>query len=48
MLAFHISGRLLDELRTAQAIANLRSLEVAVEEADQQWGVYTRDVTRGT
>lgn len=46
MLAFHISGRLVEALEKAQGIANLRSLEVAVEEADQQWGVYTREVAR--
>lgn len=46
MLAFHISRRLMQELERAQGIGKLRSLEVAVEEADQQWGVYTREVAR--
>jgi len=44
MLAFHVSERLVQELDRLPGTASLRSLEVAVEEADQQWGIYTREV----
>lgn len=44
MLARHISDRLLDELGKAEALGNLRLLEVAVEEADRQWGICRREV----
>lgn len=44
MLARHISDRLLESLRAQDALGNLQQLEVAVEEADQQWGVCTRDI----
>lgn len=44
MLAFHISNRLFDTLRSENALGNLTTLEVAVEEADAQWGICTRDV----
>lgn len=44
MLASHISDRLLDELARHDALGNLRWLEVGVEEADDQWGVCSRDV----
>jgi 6-pyruvoyltetrahydropterin/6-carboxytetrahydropterin synthase len=39
MLARHIGDRLLVELKQRDALANLDSLEVAVEEADSQWGI---------
>lgn len=42
MLAFHISERLVEELSGRAAMGNLRSLEVAVEEADNQWGIHLR------
>ncbi|MCB1786345.1 MAG: 6-carboxytetrahydropterin synthase [Chromatiaceae bacterium] len=42
MLARHISDRLLTELRANEALGNLNFLEVAVEEADNQWGVCGR------
>jgi len=44
MLARHISDRVLDRLRQHHALGNLDSLEVAVEEADRQWGMYMRQV----
>ena len=44
MLARHISDRLLDELGKADALGNLSQLEVAVEEADRQWGICRREV----
>ncbi len=47
MLAKHISNRLLDELRQRRALGNLTSLEVAVEEADNQWGVCRRTISHG-
>jgi 6-pyruvoyltetrahydropterin/6-carboxytetrahydropterin synthase len=42
MLAFHIGERLVEALTERDALANLRTLEVAVEEADHQWGVHLR------
>jgi 6-pyruvoyltetrahydropterin/6-carboxytetrahydropterin synthase len=42
MLAYHIGERLVQELEGAAALGNLRSLEVAVEEADNQWGIHLR------
>jgi 6-pyruvoyltetrahydropterin/6-carboxytetrahydropterin synthase len=47
MLAFHIGERLARELQDHEAADNLGSLEVAVEEADNQWGIHTRDFERG-
>jgi 6-pyruvoyltetrahydropterin/6-carboxytetrahydropterin synthase len=44
MLARHISDRMVAELDRHTAIGNLRQLEVAVEEADRQWGVYCREL----
>lgn len=44
MLARHISDRLLTELRERDALGNLLYLEVAVEEADDQWGICARDI----
>lgn len=44
MLAHHISNRLVDELRRHDALGNLSVLEVAVEEADRQWGIYVRQI----
>ncbi len=46
MLAAHVANRLLEELATAEALANLHTLEVAVEEADDQWGVCIRELKR--
>jgi len=46
MLAFHIGNRLMEELRRAGAAANLASLQVAVEEADNQWGIHVRSFDR--
>lgn len=46
MLARHIGDRLIDELKQRDALGNLHSLEVAVEEADQQWGICRREVGR--
>ena len=42
MLALHISNRLVEALGAQDALANLHSLEVAVEEADNQWGIHRR------
>ncbi|WP_321527962.1 6-carboxytetrahydropterin synthase [Sedimenticola selenatireducens] len=44
MLAYHISNRLIDALHAHQGLGNLQTLEVAVEEADQQWGIYQREI----
>lgn len=44
MLALHISNRLIETLRAQQGLGHLQTLEVAVEEADQQWGVYQADI----
>ena len=46
MLARHFSDRLLAELADRDALGNLRRLEVAVEEADRQWGICRREVGR--
>ncbi|MGB5832128.1 MAG: 6-carboxytetrahydropterin synthase [Thiohalocapsa sp.] len=43
MLALHVSNRIVDKLNSHQALGNLRSLEVAVEEADNQWGIHLQD-----
>lgn len=42
MLAWHISERLLASLQQQGAAANVGELEIAVEEADCQWGVCRR------
>lgn len=39
MLAWYIGQELLKRLRQENALANIDSIEVAVEEADRQWGV---------
>ena len=44
MLARHVSDRLLAELRERRALGNLQHLEVAIEEADNQWGICARDI----
>lgn len=44
MLARHISDRLLETLQARDALGNLQRFEVAVEEADNQWGVCVRDI----
>lgn len=40
MLAFYICSELLEALQRHNAAGNIRELEVAVEEADRQWGIY--------
>lgn len=47
MLAWHISEELLQALRPRGLLGNLTELEVAVEEADRQWGICRRSVERG-
>lgn len=47
MLARHISDGLVDALERRAALGNLHRLEVAVEEADRQWGVYCREFGSG-
>lgn len=42
MLAWYISERLLETLRQQGAATNVGELEIAVEEADHQWGVCRR------
>ena len=44
MLAWHLSERLIPELQARAALGNLHSLEVAVEEADRQWGICRREI----
>jgi 6-pyruvoyltetrahydropterin/6-carboxytetrahydropterin synthase len=39
MLAWYICDQLLNSLREHEALGNITMLEVAVEEADQQWGI---------
>lgn len=45
MLAWYVSERLLDVLKERDALGNLHTLEVAVEEADQQWGICRREIS---
>jgi len=42
MLAMHIGNRLVDALERHDGLAGLSSLQVAVEEADRQWGIHRR------
>ncbi|MCF7985337.1 MAG: 6-carboxytetrahydropterin synthase [Thiohalocapsa sp.] len=42
MLAMHIGDRLVEALGRHDALAGLSSLQVAVEEADRQWGIHRR------
>lgn len=44
MLAWYISERLLERLTALDALGNLQTLEVGVEEADRQWGICTREI----
>lgn len=44
LIAWYISERLLTSLHQHAATGNLDQLEVAVEEADRQWGVCRRQV----
>jgi len=47
MLALHIGNRLVEALARSGADANLASLRVAVEEADNQWGIHIRNFPHG-
>ncbi|HHH43295.1 MAG TPA: hypothetical protein ENK49_04085, partial [Gammaproteobacteria bacterium] len=47
MLAWYIGERLLESLQQQGAAANIGELEIAVEEADRQWGVCRRVLTHG-
>ncbi len=47
MLAAYLCQRLLDTLGPAGALSHVELLEVAVEEADQQWGISRRRITPG-
>ncbi len=44
MIAWHLSEELLGALRQRDALGGARELEVAVEEADRQWGICRRQV----
>ena len=44
LLAWHISEGLIKQLRKADALSNIATLEVAVEEADRQWGTCKRSI----
>lgn len=44
MLAWYIGNKLLSKLVHADSVAQLSELEVAVEEADQQWGIYRKTI----
>jgi 6-pyruvoyltetrahydropterin/6-carboxytetrahydropterin synthase len=46
MLAWYIGERLLEALRQQDAATNVGELEIAVEEADRQWGVCRRILQR--
>lgn len=45
MLAWYIGERLLESLQQQGAASNVGELEIAVEEADRQWGVCRRVLT---
>lgn len=47
MLAWHIGEELLRALRARERLDNLDEIEVAVEEADRQWGVCRRPLRAG-
>jgi len=47
MLAWYIGERLLESLRQQEAATNVGELEIAVEEADRQWGVCRRVLKYG-
>jgi 6-pyruvoyltetrahydropterin/6-carboxytetrahydropterin synthase len=47
MLAWHILESLLPRLEAHSALANVAELQVAVEEADHQWGIYRRSLDTG-
>jgi 6-pyruvoyltetrahydropterin/6-carboxytetrahydropterin synthase len=42
MLAMHIGNCLVQALGRHDALGGLSSMQVAVEEADRQWGIHTR------
>lgn len=44
LIAWHISEELIKRLREAGALSNIATLEVAVEEADRQWGTCKRGI----
>ncbi len=44
MLAWHILESLLPSLEARNALAHVETLEVAVEEADHQWGICRRNL----
>jgi 6-pyruvoyltetrahydropterin/6-carboxytetrahydropterin synthase len=47
MLASYVCDRLVTNLDEKGALANVRSIEVQVEEADRQWGICRRELGRG-
>lgn len=47
MLAWYVMESLLPKLETDSALAHVKSLEVAVEEADHQWGICRREIHSG-
>lgn len=47
MLAWYIGAELLRALRARERLDNLAEIEVAVEEADRQWGVCRRTLRAG-
>jgi 6-pyruvoyltetrahydropterin/6-carboxytetrahydropterin synthase len=47
MLAWYIMESLLPKLAVSSALAHVETLEVAVEEADHQWGICRRDIDAG-
>jgi 6-pyruvoyltetrahydropterin/6-carboxytetrahydropterin synthase len=46
MLAWYLMERLISMLETHTALAQVQTLEVAVEEADQQWGICRRSMRK--
>lgn len=44
MLAWHISEELVKALTAAVSLRTIDEIEVAVEEADRQWGIFRREI----
>jgi 6-pyruvoyltetrahydropterin/6-carboxytetrahydropterin synthase len=47
LLAWYISEELIRQLQEANALSNIETIEVSVEEADQQWGACKRRILNG-
>lgn len=48
LIAWYISDELYKRLHEADALSNIETFEVSVEEADQQWGTCKRRISNGS